>query len=336
MEEGQEVVPMRTTHIAALLVMGCVEYQPVGAPSISGVNNPRALQTPTHTDVIVQAPVKEVDILWLIDNSSSMGEEQAGIAENLEVFLEYFLGSGLDYHIGVISTDMDDPWHRGRLQEKRGLKWIDKNTEDAFGVMSEMTLLGVGGSGDEKGRDPIWRSLEVLGEQENAGFYRASAGFHVVAISDEEDSSVEISEPEFVAWMKSLKATPSDVSFSSIVSPFPVCPGANDPGVEYIRYTEAIGGTYWPICDDDWAAVLDILGLQASGMVREFFLSSLPVPGSIEVVVIDESRTVFAFNEGDDWIYSDARNSVTFVTFVPSALSEVEVTYQTLAAKEID
>ena len=328
---------MRTLQLLALsFLAGCVEYQPVGPTLIEGVNNPRTLEPPEPTDVIVQAPVKKVDILWLIDNSSSMGEEQAGIAENLQVFLEYFIGSGLDYHIGVISTDMDDPWHRGRLQERRGLRWIDMNTEDAFGVLGEMTLLGIEGSGNEKGRDPIWRSLEVHGDDANAGFYRANAGFHVVAISDEEDSSVEISEPEFIDWMKGLKLTPSDVSFSSIVSPFPVCPGANDPGVEYIRYTEAIGGTYWPICDDDWAAVLDLLGLQASGMVREFFLSSLPVPGTIEVYVTDETGTVLAFVEGDDWVYSDARNSITFVSFVPTALSEVEVTYEQLAAKEVD
>jgi hypothetical protein len=327
---------MRVAVTIALAMTACVEYQPVGVPAVNGVNNPRALTTPEQTDVIVQAPVREVDILWLIDNSSSMGEEQAGIADNLEIFLEYFLGSGLDYHIGVISTDMDDPWHRGRLQERRGLRWVDQNTEDAFGVMAEMTLLGVEGSGNEKGRDPIWRSLEVHGEDANAGFYRASAGFHVVAISDEEDSSVEISEPEFISWMQSLKSSPDDVSFSSIVSPLPVCPGANDPGVEYIRYTEAIGGTYWPICDDDWAAVLDILGLQASGMTREFFLTSLPVPETISVYVTDETGIVLSFLEGDDWVFSQARNSITFLSFVPTALSEVEITYQDLAAKEID
>jgi hypothetical protein len=328
---------MRATSIAIMLAAGCVEYTPVGQSIDPGVNNPREIQTPERTDVLVQAPVKEVDILWLIDNSSSMGEEQEGIADNLGVFLEYFLGSGLDYHIGVISTDMDDPWHRGRLQEKRGVKWIDMNTPDAFGVMGEMTRLGIEGSGNEKGRDPIYRAIEILGDTENAGFYRGpSAGLHIVAISDEEDSSVEISEPEFIEWLKSLKLSRDNLSFSSIVSPYPVCPGANDPGVEYIRYTEAIGGTYWPICDDDWGAVLEILGLQASGMAREFFLSALPVPGTIQVRVTDETGTVFEFLEGDDWGYSAPRNSITFIAYVPDPWSEVEVVYESLAAKEID
>ena len=321
---------------ATLLTAGCVEYTPVGKTYEPGTNNPRDLETPDRVDVLIQAPVREVDILWLIDNSSSMGEEQDGIADNLEVFLEYFLGSGLDYHIGVISTDMDDPWHRGRLQEKRGLKWIDKNTVDAFGVMGEMTRLGIDGSGNEKGRDPIFRAIETHGDDANAGFYRASAGFHVVAISDEEDSSTEISESEFLDWLKSLKPTRSDISFSSIVSPMPICEGANDPGVEYIRYTQEIGGTYWPICDDDWAAVLDILGLEASGLVHEFFLSGLPVPGTIQVRVVEENGTTLEFYEGDDWIYSQARNSVTFLQFLPAPWSEIEVTYQALAAKEID
>ncbi len=327
---------MRTSLMATLLIAGCVEYSPIGQTSIPGTNNPRDIETPERTDTLVQSPVKEVDILWLVDNSSSMAEEQNGIAANLGVFLEYFVGSGLDYHIGVISTDMVDPWHRGRLQEKRGLRWIDMNTDDAFGVMGEMTRLGTSGSGDEKGRDPIWRSIEVYGDTDNAGFYRASAGFHVVAISDEEDSSVAIGEDEFIEWMRALKLTDSDLTFSSIVSPAPICDGANDPGLEYIRYTQALGGTYWPICDDDWAAVLDILGLEASGMGREFFLSALPVPGTIEVNVTENNGIVLAFDEDDDWVYSDARNSITFVTFVPSPWSEVKVTYDSLAASEVD
>ena len=53
-------------------------------------------------------PIKYLDILWVIDNSCSMTEEQQALSQNFASFVQYFVGSGLDYHIGVVSTDWDN------------------------------------------------------------------------------------------------------------------------------------------------------------------------------------------------------------------------------------
>jgi hypothetical protein len=79
--------------------------------------NPPDLANPTQTDVIVQVTTPMVDILWTIDNSCSMSDEQLALTDNFPKFMDYFLGSGLDYHIGVTSTDMDDLTHKGKLQD---------------------------------------------------------------------------------------------------------------------------------------------------------------------------------------------------------------------------
>jgi hypothetical protein len=322
-----------TCWIWMVVLAGCAsEYRPKGTQEPDrGVGNPADLELPTQVDRFVQQNMPKVDVLWLVDNSSSMGEEQQGIADNLPVFLDFFLESGLDYHIGVISTDMEDPDHQGRLQKAGWNSYITPETVDPVTVLAAMTTLGVLGSGDEKGRDPIFAALDHHRDAYNHGFYREDASLHVVAISDEEDSSQGISEDEFLQWMKDLKGDPERVTFSSIVSPAPVCPGANDPGVEYIRYTEALGGIFWPICDRDWATVLEALGTQATALSVEFPLSAIPVPETLEVVVIEQDIT-FTFVPELDYTYDATRVSVRFVKYVPQPGAQVQITYALLSA----
>ena len=53
------------------------------------------------TDVSTQVTTPEVDVLFVIDNSCSMNNEQSELTANFPSFMAYFLDSGLDYHIGA-------------------------------------------------------------------------------------------------------------------------------------------------------------------------------------------------------------------------------------------
>ena len=144
-------------------------------------------------------------------------------------------------------------------------------------------------------------------------------------ISDEEDSSTFVGEEEFLDWMSGLRVGEHRLTFSSIVSPDPICFGANDPGVEYIRYTERLGGIYWPICDQNWAEVLSLIGEQAAPLDKEYFLAALPEIGTIKVFVVDGEVT-FAFAD-EDWTYNPVRNSVTFFDFTPDPRTTIRIEY---------
>lgn len=160
----------------------------------------------------------------------------------------------------------------------------------------------------------------------------------MVVISDEDDDSGTnpISQPEFVDWLLNLKYAPDMVNFSSIVTPVGGCIDASEEGIEYLEVTEAVGGISWSICNSNWALVLDELGMQASGLKREFFLSELPVIESIEVWVEFEGVTR-VFDRGsceDCYEYIDSRNSIVFNQFVPEPLAEVFIEYDVLAAQQ--
>jgi hypothetical protein len=58
------------------------------------------------TDVFQQSRVNQLDLLVVIDNSCSMGDEQTKLRENFPFFMDFFLGSGLDYQIGITSSDL--------------------------------------------------------------------------------------------------------------------------------------------------------------------------------------------------------------------------------------
>ena len=284
--------------------------------------NPPQLEARLRVDRAVQTPVPAVDVLWVIDNSRSMAEEQRALSDNFNSFMRFFLDSGLDYHVGVLSTSYDYPDERGKLRTISGDKWIDESTRDPVGMFQDMALMGTEGDDVEKGRDQVYGAIQHLSSEGsyNEGFYREDAALAVIVISDEDDQSAIKTVPQFVDWMLDLKFERERVSFSSIVGPEGGCNGAGGKayeGTDYLRITREVGGIDWPICDGDWATVLEDLGVQVAGLQREFYLSAVPVEDTLTVWVdVDGERE--DFTEGADFDYSRTRNSVRFRQYVPA------------------
>ena len=63
------------------------------------------VQSGTQRVVIPIESVSKTDILFLVDNSGSMAQEQANLAANFAVFIGEILKGQNDFHIGVITTD---------------------------------------------------------------------------------------------------------------------------------------------------------------------------------------------------------------------------------------
>jgi len=334
--------------LTSLVSIGCTEYDIQGQlPILEAEPNPVKLETPIVVDTISQINKPKVDILYIVDNSCSMAEEQYSLSTNFPQFMNYFLDSDLDYHIGVTSTDMSGPegtmrtdfnGSEGRLREARGYRYIDENTPEPVELFSYMSVMGTMGSGIEEGRAAAYTAMELKKDGYNSGFLREDAALHLIVISDERDwsSNTPIALDEFIRYLKLLKEDPEAITFSSIVGPPGGCHFGGsfsyaEEGTGYLEITDAIGGIKHSICSDDWRSILDDLGLLTSGLKREYFLSQLPVPSTVEVRVIDGENTFQFF--GDDWSYNNIRNSITFEEYIPDQLAEVEITYELLASK---
>ncbi|MEQ1505892.1 MAG: hypothetical protein ABMB14_26895 [Myxococcota bacterium] len=322
-----------TMTIMAAVWSGCRNEGGVAAPVNEwGEPNPQELTNPVQVDRIAQTTIPSVDVLFVVDNSCSMSEEQLALSTNFPTMLDWFIGSGLDYHVGVVSTDMNNPLEAGRLRTIAGRRWIQDDTASPEGVFGQMVEMGTSGHWEEKGRAAAYTALELLSGTDNLGFVRDGAGMHITVVSDENDASGDspISRNEWIDYLQDFRWSRRLVSFSSIVGPVTGCPYIGSPGTEYTSVTDAVGGVTWPICSDDWTEVLDQLGFLAVGLSREFYLSRLPVASTIAVSV-DDAGVVVPFDDGE-WTYDASRNSVTFDSFVPEPLAVVQIEYQVLAS----
>lgn len=342
----------------AMLLSACIDYgyDPLVPPN--RVSNPIELVDPVNTDYITQLTTPTVDVLWVMDNSCSMncvvgchGNISEDVAEEFPLFMDYFLGSGLDYHIGVITTDTDDPSHSGKLLYGLGHKFIDVDTPDPVAAFQSMALVGTEGSGKERGLETTYVSMEELGDSFNSGMFRDNSELHTIVLSNEDNSETPlITKNEFIDWYDKVRENEDDRTFNSIVclpnSVGDMCSsGLVSVGAAYLDVTDEIGGIKWDIAHEDWAALLDQLGAQASGLRREYFLSQIPVEGTIAVEVEEVNGALLTFNEdGDgcdseyilgDWAYNHSRNSITFCEYIPGPLSTVMLTY-TVASSVVE
>jgi hypothetical protein len=338
--------PARCLTAIPLLTVGCIEYTPPGPERTSEVVfNQFDPPVETVEDTYIQVQKPEVDVLWVIDNSCSMESEQEEVAADFPLFMQYFLGSGLDYHIGVVSTDMDDPDQSGRLTlGPAQVRWIDEATPDPMGAFAAMAQLGIDGSSVEQGIAAGYAAFE-LQRTFNDGFLREDSAVHVIVLSDESDFSAEdpVTLGEYTNYLNGLRADPAMVQYHAIVSPPAAapdtCQGVQTAGDRYIQVSQAVGGVYRSLCDTPWSAALEAIGLESAGLRREYFLTERPVDGTIRVAVDDQGNTLLfdAFDPETalgDWVYSDPRNSITFLSYVPEAGAVVHITYDALSSAE--
>ncbi|MCB0357749.1 MAG: VWA domain-containing protein, partial [Bdellovibrionales bacterium] len=110
-----------------------------------------------------------VDILFVIDNSGSMGNHQANLARNVVSFTSSIVNNVLlDYHIGVVTSDMTT--HAGELQGNP--LWVERNTPNAKQVLANNLQPGTSGDYLEKFFEPLIAALyPPLVDSVNKGFY---------------------------------------------------------------------------------------------------------------------------------------------------------------------
>ena len=160
------------------------------------------------------AGCQKVDLLFVIDNSGSMQDEQASLIASFEGFvngIQAELDSADSYHIGVVTTDAYDdnaPGCQGLghlvtqtggegssatdcLPFTTGKRFLDNtepNLQDKFACIAQV---GISGSGDEvqaqAGYTAVTKSLSEPGAC-NDGFIREDALLVVVFITDEDDA----------------------------------------------------------------------------------------------------------------------------------------------------
>jgi len=163
-----------------------------------------------------------IDVLFVIDNSGSMGQEQTNLIANFPGFISVLDASGLDYRVAVTTTGRDysytmtlpigggvpmsqDGGDNGSMLKTAAMtkRWIDKVDPDVSGTFSTLANVGTDGPSDEMPLSAMRDAFEErMTDGTNQGFHRPDALLAIVFLTDEEDCSYEL--PVTLGFTQSL------------------------------------------------------------------------------------------------------------------------------------
>ncbi len=289
-------------------------------PTAEGYQDGEGLAGGFFQDAYLQQGNNWTDVLWVVDNSCSMGDEQGKLGDDFSYFHSIINAAGVDYRLATVTTD--NYYFQG------GTKVIDNNTPNGASVFESNCNLGTSGSGTERGMYEAWEalSLAVNNSYPNDGFYRVDAGLRIVFVSDENDDSGNWSG--YTANFQSLKLNPDHVILSAICGTDGFnavsCSGAGgyaDPGSGYVEGVNQTGGILASICDADWSSALTNMAWMTINLADTFALTYQAIPNTIEVYVNGVLITT-------GWSYDPLLNAVVFdPAYVPDDGDNVEIDY---------
>jgi len=273
----------------------------------------------------------KMDVLVVIDDSCSMGDAQTALRDSIGTFANRLVARGVDFHVGVVTTDMQSTQRAGRMiGMPRFLTPMSPNLEPE---LRARVVPGTQGSGTEMGITAAHRAVtEPRSTSENAGFLRADADLAVVIVSDEEDVS-----PAMPTVAQMAAATDAAAGMGQFVGALITGPasgmmgcvgpyGDADPAPRYHEWlARADRGLALSFCDA-MAGNMDRLASFLFGG-PSFALGATPVTSTLMVRV--NGGVVPPTNMmGAVWRYDAPSNSIVFTEGnVPPNGAMVEISY---------
>jgi hypothetical protein len=263
---------------------------------------------------------KKLDIVWVIDNSGSMADEQADLGNNFDSFITQFINKNVDFKMGITTTDTSSNSLKGKMVTGSDTKLTSAaaaaNPNRFMTDFKNLVNVGIYGSGWEMGL----AATEGFMEKYAASFIRPEAYLAVVILSDEEDQSSK-AVSAYTNYLKSFKANPGLVKIYSIVNTNNVNTGGNTIGhIRYRNASEQTSGIVSNIMDDFDDVLLD-MGESIVNLLDSFALANIPVNGTLKVFVNGVESSAYSYDSGSNSIKFTAGN-------LPPVGAQVTVSYK--------
>ncbi len=346
---------------------------PTPTPTVTATPTPTVTVTPTPTPTAKPPVAKQdaynvtanttakVDMLFCIDNSGSMSNKQKVLSDSVDTFIGQFVMRGVDFHIGVVTTDVSSTsasyWasklpgyldvNRGRLASKyeRYLTSSSANTVDKFKVNAKV---GTSGSGDEQCFASMLFALDtgmLATGGFNEGFVRDDALLSMIVVSDEDENVGRNNPGEtvdgLIARMKSRLAAvkgPNSrgYSFDFVINKtatapasisYPLSAGANFYPNFYLKAADAFVAKTYDVLKNFGGDLAKIGGDIINQAEKEFKLTQKPIDGTI-IVKID-GKTI-ALDGVNGYTYHADRNTIELwgAALASSPGAKITIDYQ--------
>ncbi len=288
----------------------------------------------------------KIDILWVVDNSGSMGPFQSKLATNFSAFMTNFVGKGYDFHMAVTTSDayraLPAFQNNSALSKFKdgmgqahttGYPVIDSSTPNIVSVFTTNASQGETGSGDER----AFQSMEAaLNNSLNSSFRRADAFLAVIILSDEDDFSstvrLEGVSPDhsytytnlkpvsyyedFLSTFTGSSGALKRFSVSAVTVKDTACLTAHKAlapssvmGTRYIDLANRTGGVLSDICASNFVDGLDQIQQGIIELGSQFYLNRVPQVSTIKVFV---DGVAISESTSNGYTYNAAANSIVF------------------------
>lgn len=260
-------------------------------------NTSTSFQLPSQSQIFGQVVTynNKVDILFVVDNSTSMGQHQQRLAARVPDMIQTLNTLGMDYHVAVTSTTMTTnsssyPMTRQLLGSPKYL------TSSNINLLSNRLLVGESGSDLERGLDALVFTTGAYADAQAPGFIRKDALFVAIFLGDEDDQSSEFGRSgssDFVDYMNQFKP-PFPEGGQAWIANFigslqnSNCDnlgGAVSVGFNYLRLVDYSSGVKESICAGDLSVAVSNIKARIVDQLTAFRLKTQPLKSSIRVAV---------------------------------------------------
>jgi hypothetical protein len=304
----------------ALTVFGCSEDQ---SPKLVPVYPPDPSEKVSDVGEVSKESFRPaLDILFIIDDSGSMGPQQQNLSSNINLFTDAIIKTKfLDYHIGVItSTSGVSSFGFTSYKHCCGKlvgtpNFVDRNTPNGIGVLQQNLLVGIDGDSSETFFDPIVMAFSpqnIAGA--NKDFLRKDAYLALVFITDTDDQSSANDVQSTLDFLKTLKGSLDKVLVGAAYVPdqeYNTCQAEGEI-LSYDnlpKFFAATNALTFSLCAPDYGAKLVDLGELIATKAQTMYLKKIPKRGTIKVTI---GKDILPNDSNKGWTYNPAINGLEF------------------------
>lgn len=292
-------------------MLTAVSNEPLGTREVDGLGTGAFAGFYTDTWEIPSDP--PTDIMFAIDQSCSMDDDQRRLATNFSTFIGLLSSYSNDWQV-MIANDDDGCNQTGILTPSTpGYQTLFTDQVSRGGGSYTEALLSVGSAA---------ATAASYAGGCNYGFMRDGAALHLILVSDEPEQSQWISGKSWstlVSEIQAAKGDPGMVKVSAIAGDYPGGCGSADAGDGYYQAVGATSGEFISICSD-WADPSTLEQLASASIIQNTFeLLQNPIPDTITVFVNGVEQA--------EWTYDPSSNSVTIDGTDPGEGDVVEISY---------
>lgn len=268
----------------------------------------------------------KLDILWVIDNSGSMEDEQAALAYNFNNFINEFIRKDIDFNMAITTTDTGGNYGTRNSLTKRSIaklrrKSLDNNKEKFLSDFANLIQVGTSGSGKERGLQAVDDFVQKY--KSHPRFFREDAYFVTVIVTDEDDQSIA-TPLDYVNSIKSKLHDPTKFKLYSIVNHSTTTNSQwYVPGhTRYLETTNLVGGKIADI-DQNFHVTLQNVGASIVRLSNSFALKHIPSDDQIKVFINE-------IEVQSGWVYDQDTRTISFQNnYVPQVGSKIQIQYLT-------